>query len=234
MTLRAFGALITTEVEYADLGEHHGRHLRGRVERRVIRVRAGEGGRVSVTLGRTRPVAVEVSEDGHTTSITVHAPAEPVLRLVQGIALLAAAAWLLPRLLARLRHTRSQEDAMDHPSEALTSIAHIPERASAAACFGQAASAGDRTVIPVAEVMYGMGVGWGHGEHERDGIEHEGGGGGGGGGSRVRAIAAIEVAPDGVRIHPIVDQTAVALAGITFAAAAFTLTTRTLTKLIRG
>lgn len=120
------------------------------------------------------------------------------------------------------------------PAEALSSLTNIPERASAAACFGPPATAGDHTVIPVAEVWYCLGFGWGGGETEKDGVESEGSGGGGGGGSRARGIAVIEVAPDGVRVHSIVDQTAVALAGIAFATAAVMITARTLVKLVRG
>lgn len=120
------------------------------------------------------------------------------------------------------------------PPEALTHLTNIPERATAAACFGAPASAGDRTVIPVAEVWYGLGFGWGSGETEKDGVENEGSGGGGGGGSRVRGVAVIEVSPDGVRVHPIVDQTAVALAGIAFASAAAAIMSRMLLKLVRG
>ena len=120
------------------------------------------------------------------------------------------------------------------PPQGLSSLTNIPERATAASCFGAAATAGDRTVIPVAEVWYGLGFGWGGGQSERDGVENEGSGGGGGGGSRVRGVAVIEVAPDGVRVHPIVDQTAVALAGIAFASAAVAITARMLLKQIRG
>ena len=74
----------------------------------------------------------------------------------------------------------------------------------------------------------------GSGETEKEGEESEGSGGGGGGGSRVRGVAVIEVAPDGVRVHPILDQTAVALAGIAFAAAAAAIMSRMLLKLVRG
>jgi len=111
----------------------------------------------------------------------------------------------------------------------MTELAHIPERASAAACFGQPATSGERTVIPVAEVQYGLGIGWGSGA-EADSSS----GGGGGGGSRVRGVAVIEVAPDGVRVHPIVDQTSITLAGIAFASAATAISARALQKLIRG
>lgn len=122
---------------------------------------------------------------------------------------------------------------MDVP-EALNSIAQLPERASAAACFGPATTVGDRVAIPVAEVMCGIGVGWGGGEYEQGGVEQKGGGGGGGGGARARGVAVIEVAPDGVRVHPIVDQTAVSLAGITFASAAIGIFATTLRRLVRG
>jgi uncharacterized spore protein YtfJ len=118
--------------------------------------------------------------------------------------------------------------------EALREFARIPERARADASFGKPEAAADRTVIPVAEVMYGFGMGWGSGTNEQDGVNSVGGGGGGGGGSRVRGVAVIEVAPDGVRVHPVVDVTAVALAGITFAAAATAITARTILKLFRG
>ena len=117
------------------------------------------------------------------------------------------------------------------PTEALAELARIPERTSAAACFGAPATAADRTIIPVAEVTYGLAFGWGGGEDPQAG---KGSGGGAGGGSRARGIAVIELSPSGVRIHPIVDQTSVALAGIAFATAAATLTSRTLLKLVRG
>ena len=116
---------------------------------------------------------------------------------------------------------------MDTP-EAITELTHIPERATAAACFGQPATSGERTVIPVAEIQYGLGLGWG------SGIEDRSSGGGGGGGSRVRGVAVIEVAPDGVRVHPIVDQTSITLAGIAFASAATAISARAIQKLIRG
>lgn len=118
---------------------------------------------------------------------------------------------------------------MDTP-EAITKLAHIPERATAAACFGTHATSGERTIIPVAEVQYGLGIGWGGSTEHRE----MGSGGGGGGGSRVRGVAVVEVAPDGVRVHPIVDQTSITLAALAFASAAFAISARALQKLIRG
>lgn len=115
-------------------------------------------------------------------------------------------------------------------SEALKELAQVPERASASHCFGAAVSSGEHTVIPVAEVSYGLGFGWGSGGPDEAG----GGGGGGGAGGRARGIAVIEVSPNGVRVHPVYDQTAIALAGIAFASAATAIASKTLLKLIRG
>ncbi len=109
---------------------------------------------------------------------------------------------------------------------AFRALEAIPERATVAACFGAPTSAGDRTVIPVAEVYYGLGMGWGGGS---DAAAHaEGGGGGGGGGMRSRAVAVIELSPAGVRVVPIRDQTGIALAALAFATVAVTLVARTL------
>ncbi len=116
--------------------------------------------------------------------------------------------------------------------DALAEVTRIPDRATAAACFGTPVTAGDRTVIPVADIQYGFGVGWG-GSTPPD-AKPGGHGGGAGGGARTRAIAVIEVAPNGVRILPIEDHTAIRIAGITFASAATAILARTLLKLIRG
>ena len=115
--------------------------------------------------------------------------------------------------------------------EAMNVLAQLPERASAAACFGEPAMSGDRVAIPVAEVMCGLAFGWGGGtDPER---HNEGSGGGGGGGARARAVAVIELGPEGVRVHQIVDQTAVSLAGIAFAGAATALLARGLRRWLR-
>lgn len=115
-------------------------------------------------------------------------------------------------------------------AEAMKELAQVPERANASHCFGEAVSSGEHTVIPVAEVSYGVGFGWGAGGP----AEHAGSGGGGGAGGRARGIAVIEVSASGVRVHPVYDQTAIALAGISFASAATAIASKTLLKLIRG
>ena len=116
-------------------------------------------------------------------------------------------------------------------SQSISELASIPERATAAACFGEATAAGDQVVIPVAEVMYGLGFGWGNGS---SGEGEEGGGGAGGGGARARGVAVIHASPSGVEVHPIRDETAISLATIAFASAATAIVARTLNKLIRG
>ena len=116
--------------------------------------------------------------------------------------------------------------------DTLAEVTRIPDRATAAACFGAPVTAGDRTVIPVADIQYGFGMGWGGSPGNTD--VPGGSGGGAGGGARTRAIAVIEVAPNGVRILPIEDQTSIRIAAITFASAATAILARTLLKLIRG
>lgn len=120
---------------------------------------------------------------------------------------------------------------MDAPG-ALLELSRIPDRSGAAVCFGPPTAAGERVVIPVAEVYYGLGLGWGGGTDPK--TSAQGGGGGGGGGSRSRAVAVIEVGPDGVRVHPVRDDTAITLAGIAFASAATAIVARTLLKLFSG
>jgi len=117
------------------------------------------------------------------------------------------------------------------PAAALDRVASLPEHAGASACFGQAVTAGDRTIIPVAEVHYGLGFGWGGGVDPNNG---SGSGGGAGGGARSRAIAVIELSPDSVRVVPIEDHTQIRLASIAFVSTTAALLARTLLKLIRG
>ena len=113
----------------------------------------------------------------------------------------------------------------------LSEVARISERSGAELCFGTPATAGERTVIPVAEVYYALAMGWGGGS---DPTKGQGGGGGAGGGSRSRGVAVIEVSPDGVRVHAIRDATAITLAAIAFASVATAIVSRTLLKLVRG
>ncbi|MCC6237578.1 MAG: sporulation protein YtfJ [Dehalococcoidia bacterium] len=118
------------------------------------------------------------------------------------------------------------------PAPTLRALESIPDHATVAACFGTPTTAGDRTVIPVAEVYYGFGFGWGSGSDAQ--TTSEGGGAGGGGGVRTRGVAVVELSPDGVRVIPIRDYTSIALAALTFASAATLIVARTLVKLRGG
>lgn len=120
------------------------------------------------------------------------------------------------------------------PNEAVSELSKMPERTGAQTCFGMPVSAGERTVIPVAEVTYGFGFGWGSGGTEQDEGDDFGSGGGGAGGSRTRGVAVIEVSPDGVAIHPVRDRTAIQLAQFAFLSGAAAVLSRTLIKLFRG
>jgi hypothetical protein len=73
---------------------------------------------------------------------------------------------------------------------------------------GGEGAVGDQAVIPLLETYATGGFGGGAG----GGPAGEGGGGGGGGGmGRSRTIAVAVVGPDGVKIRPVVDVTALAL-----------------------
>ena len=92
--------------------------------------------------------------------------------------------------------------------------------ARAEACVGPVQAQGDRRVIPLAEVFAAGGCGGGFGSGQAGaeteaGSEGGGGGGGGGGTSRSRPVAVIEIGPEGIHIHSVVDRTAVALAAVT-------------------
>ena len=80
MLLRGFGLLVTTETDHVELGSHHGRRLRSRTQRRVLRVALGQRSGLRLTLSRARPVAVEVVENERRYELPIAAPADPWLR----------------------------------------------------------------------------------------------------------------------------------------------------------
>ncbi len=92
--------------------------------------------------------------------------------------------------------------------------------ASAGAVFGEPVSAGDRVIVPAADTSAGVGFGFGAGGGQGEGPENTGtgsgggGGGGGGGGASARPVAAIEVGPEGVTIHPVIDRTRLGIASM--------------------
>jgi uncharacterized spore protein YtfJ len=105
-------------------------------------------------------------------------------------------------------------------------LSTIPEEIGASACFGVVVERDGHTLIPVARVSFGYGVGFGRGTGAKtapsgNGATGEGGegeGGGGGGGGQSTPVAVIDITSSDVRVEPIIDQTRISIAGITFAA----------------
>ena len=76
-------------------------------------------------------------------------------------------------------------------------------QASVKAIYGEPISAHEKTIIPVAKIMYGFGAGAGTGGV---GEKNRGEGGGGGGGVRAVPIGVIEVSKQQTRFVPITDR----------------------------
>ncbi len=93
----------------------------------------------------------------------------------------------------------------------------LVESASSARVFAAPVTSGDRVIVPAAAVSasFGFGFGGGGGRGAADKGEVGGGGGGGGGGrSTARPVAVIDLGPAGVQIHPVIDQTRIAIAAL--------------------
>ena len=99
--------------------------------------------------------------------------------------------------------------------------------------YGQPITYGDSVVVPVASVSQFFGLGLGVGTDQR--AAGQDGGLGGGGTARVKArpIALAEIMPEGVDIHPIIDENRALTAGLLFAAWAVFWAARTLVKLFK-
>jgi len=99
--------------------------------------------------------------------------------------------------------------------------------------YGQPITYGDSVVVPVASVSQFFGLGLGVGTGQR--AAGQDGGLGGGGTARVKArpIALAEIMPEGVDVHPIIDENRALTAGLLFAAWAVFLAARTLVKLFK-
>ncbi len=96
-------------------------------------------------------------------------------------------------------------------------IEDMRNKANVSAVFGEPVKAGERTIIPVADIKYGFGLGFGEGPvKSAEGEESPDGGqgGGAGGGVAARPVAVLEITEDGVTVKPIVDEGRIALTGI--------------------
>lgn len=99
--------------------------------------------------------------------------------------------------------------------------------------YGQPIMYGDSIIVPVASVSQFFGLGLGVGTDQR--AAGQDGGLGGGGAARVKArpIALAEIMPEGVDVHPIIDENRALTAGLLFAAWAVFWAARTLVKLFK-
>ncbi len=114
---RGAGALLHTEVERVPLGTHGGRRLTARVEHRTLRIALGRRWHASLSLGRRRPVAVEVAPgddalDPYSTApgggrqydeVAVPTPPAPWPRYARRVAAVALGCWLLVTAAGRIR-----------------------------------------------------------------------------------------------------------------------------------
>ncbi len=85
--------------------------------------------------------------------------------------------------------------------------------ANVSVVYGESRVVGEKTLIPIAAVSYGLGAGGGSGKSEGGGGKPagEGEGGGGGGQINVRPIAVLEIDQGQTRMIPVLDVGRVAL-----------------------
>ncbi|HZR98817.1 MAG TPA: spore germination protein GerW family protein [Chloroflexota bacterium] len=119
--------------------------------------------------------------------------------------------------MAEQRNEQAEEVADDGSGYATlaSGLARLDAVARAEAAVGTPRSVGERTVIPLAEVYYGAGFGLGQGRAPASSEGGSGMGGGGGFGGRVRPVAVVDVGPEGVRVRPVFDASAIGLALVT-------------------
>ncbi len=99
--------------------------------------------------------------------------------------------------------------------------------------YGQPITYGESIIVPVASVSQFFGVGLGVGADQS--TETQDGSIGGGGTARVKArpVALAEIMPEGVDVHPVIDENRALTAGLLFAAWAVFWAARTLVKLFK-
>ena len=107
--------------------------------------------------------------------------------------------------------------------------------ASVYSAFGDPVTYGETVVVPVASVtqIFGLGMGIGSSATQADEPPRAGLGGGGTGRVTARPVAMAEITPDGVDIHPVIDENRAVVAGVLFAAWAVFWAARTLIKLFK-
>jgi uncharacterized spore protein YtfJ len=99
--------------------------------------------------------------------------------------------------------------------------------------YGQPITYGDSIIVPVASVSQFFGIGMGVGSNQNADGPNGGMGGGGTARTKARPVALAEIMPEGVDIHPIIDENRALTAGLLFAAWAVVWAARTLVKLFK-
>ena len=105
--------------------------------------------------------------------------------------------------------------------------------ASIDSVYGQPITYGDSVIVPVASVSQFFGIGLGVGNNQGNDAQNSGIGGGGTARTKARPVALAEIMPEGVDVHPIIDENRALTAGLLFAAWAMFLAARTLVKLFK-
>ena len=105
--------------------------------------------------------------------------------------------------------------------------------ASIDSVYGQPVPYGDSIIVPVASVSQFFGIGLGVGSNQAAGEPNSGMGGGGTARVKARPIALAEIMPEGVDVHPVIDENRALVAGLLFAAWAVFWAARTLVKLFK-
>jgi uncharacterized spore protein YtfJ len=99
--------------------------------------------------------------------------------------------------------------------------------------YGQPITYGDSVIVPVASVSQFFGVGLGVGTDQGSDKPNGGMGGGGAARTKARPVALVELMPESVDIHPVIDENRALTAGLLFAAWAVFWAARTLVKLFK-
>jgi uncharacterized spore protein YtfJ len=81
---------------------------------------------------------------------------------------------------------------------------NLSTRAQVKSVFGDAISAGDKTIIPVAKIAFGFGAGAGTGGVGESSAKGEGGGGGGG--VRAKPVGVFEISATNTRFVAVRDR----------------------------
>ncbi len=99
--------------------------------------------------------------------------------------------------------------------------------------YGQPITYGDSIIVPVASVSQFFGIGMGIGSDQDADGPNAGMGGGGTARTKARPVALAEIMPEGVDVHPVIDENRALTAGLLFAAWAVFWAARTLVKLFK-